>query len=122
MSIIKAIINDFKTDIKFLKEVGSGEYKFPYTLKEIIDIRPLLKDAQTWIFLMILIATLFTGIFISAKYYQGISNEEIVRAVDFVNSHCSDTTEYYQNIPIPDFTEVITEINKNKIEENITNT
>jgi len=113
MGIIKAIINDLKTDVQFLKEIYKGEYKFPYTLKEVLDIRPLIKDPQTWIFLMIIIATLFTGMFVSAKYYQGLANEEIIKAQDFVDLHCSNIDGYASNIPQTDFTEIMEKININ---------
>lgn len=113
MNPIKAIINDFKTDIQFLRKVAKGEYKCPYTLKQIIDIRPMLKDAQTWIFFMIVIAAVLTGMFISANYYQKLANEELIRAYEFVDSHCmGDTTEYYSNVPKFDFSEIIGEINE----------
>ncbi len=108
MNIIKAIINDFKTDIQFLKKVSSGEYKFPYTLREVLDIRPMLKDPKTWIFFMILILAVMTGMQISAKHYQRLANEEIIKANDFVNSHCPvNTSGYYSNTPNVDFTELM---------------
>ncbi len=112
MNIIKAIINDFKTDIEFLKKVVNGEYKFPYTLKEVLDIRPILKDTYTWIFFMIIIAAVFTGMFVSAKYYQFKANEEIIEAQSFVDTHCSNTDEYYSRFPKVDFTDIVVDINK----------
>lgn len=112
MNLIKAIYNDFKTDIQFLSKVAKGEYKCPYTLKELIDIRPMLKDKQTWMFFMIIVAALLTGMFISAKHYQLIANEELIKAHEFVDSHCMGyTKEYYENIPKFDFSEVISEMN-----------
>ena len=112
MGIIKAIINDLKTDIQFLIKVGKGEYKCPYTLKQIIDIRPMLKDAQTWIFFMIIIAALLTGTFVSAKYYQFEANEEIIKAQEFVDLHCLNISDRYYNIPSADFTEIMKEMNQ----------
>ncbi len=107
MNPIKAIINDFKTDWIFLKKAYKGEYKFPYSLKQVLDIRPLLKDAQTWIFFMIIIAALLTGMLISAKHYQRMANEEIINAQEFVDKHCPlNTSIDYSNIDIssmPDF-------------------
>ncbi len=112
MNPIKAIINDIKTDIQFLRKILKGEYKFPYTLKEVIDIRPILKDAQTWIFFMIIIAALFTGSFVSAKYYQYQANEEIIKAQEFVDLHCLNISDRYYNIPSADFTEIMKEMNQ----------
>ncbi len=112
MNPIKAIINDFKTDIQFLKEVSNGEYKFPYTLKQVLDIRPILKDPQTYIFLMIIIAAVLTGMFVSAKHYQRIANEEIINAQEFVDTHCTNTGDYYSRFPKVDFTEVMEGINE----------
>ncbi len=109
MNPIKAIIDDFKTDIQFLKKVYSGEYKFPYTLKEVLDIRPMLKDGKTWIFFLILIAAVLTGMFTSAKYYQFKANEEIIRAADYVNTKCLNTEEYF--FPNVDFTKVMEKMN-----------
>ena len=116
MNIIKAIINDFKTDIQFLRKLAKGEYKCPYTLKELIDIRPMLKDAQTWIFFMIVIAAVLTGMFISANHYQKLANEELIRAHEFVDSHCMENAdEYYSNIPKFDFAEIIRKINNTEV-------
>jgi len=112
MNPIKAIINDFKTDIQFLRKVSKGEYKFPYTLKELIDIRPMLKDAQTWIFFMIVIIAVLTGMFISAKHYQRMANEEIIKAQEFVDLHCSNISGYSPSVPKIDFTEILGEIEK----------
>ncbi len=114
MNPIKAIINDFKTDIQFLKKLYKGEYNFPYTLKETLDIRPMLKDAQTWILFMLIIASLITGMFISAKYYQRMANTEIIEAQEFVDNHCTNNSDYYSTIPKVDFTELLEKINKNK--------
>ena len=110
MNIIKAIINDFKTDIQFLSKVSNGEYKFPYTLKEVLDIRPMLKDPKTYVFFMILFIAVMVGAQISAKRYQVLANEEIIKSHEFVNNHCSNTTNYYSNIPEFDFSEIIGEI------------
>ncbi len=110
MNIIKAIINDFKTDIQFLRKVGNGEYKFPYTLKEVLDIRPMLKDPKTYVFFMILFIAVMVGTQISAKRYQKLANEEIIKAQDFVDNHCSNTTDYYSKIPEFDFSEIMEEI------------
>ncbi len=115
MNPIKAIINDFKTDIIFLKELKSGEYKFPYTLKEVLDIRPMLKDPKTYVFFMILFIAVMVGTQISAKHYQKLANEEIIRANEFVDNHCTNTTDYYSRFPEVDFTEIMGEIEKNRV-------
>ncbi len=107
MNIIKAIINDFKTDIQFLGRVTKDDYKFPYTLKQMLDIRPMLKDAQTWIFFMILIAAVLTGMFVSAKYYQRMANVEIIEAQHFVDAHCTINSSYFTIVPEADFSEII---------------
>ena len=112
MNIIKAIINDFKTDIRFLNQVANGEYKFPYTLKEVLDIRPMLKDPKTYVFFMILFIAVMVGTQFSAKHYQELANEEIMRANEFVDNHCSNTTDYYSKFPKTDFIEIMKEINK----------
>ncbi len=112
MNPIKLIINDFKTDIQFLKQLKSGEYKFPYTLKQVIDIRPILKDAQTWIFFIIIITAVLTGMFVSAKYYQSKANEEIIKAQEFVDNHCTNTSDYYSRYPDVDFNELMKKIER----------
>ncbi len=106
MNIIKAIINDLRTDIRFLKELVSGEYKFPYTLKEVLDIRPMLKDPKTYLFFMILFIAIMVGTQISAKHYQKLANEEIIDAQYFVDLHCSNASMYKTGIMklnIPEF-------------------
>ena len=110
MNPIKAIINDFKTDIRFFKELKSGEYKFPYTLKEVLDIRPMLKDPKTYVFFMILFIAVMVGTQISAKHYQKLANEEIIKAQKFVDSHCLNTTDFYSKIPQFNFSEIMKEI------------
>ena len=95
MNIIKAIVNDFKTDIQFLNKVSKGEYKFPYTMKEVLDIRPILKDPKTWAFFMILFVAVMVGTQISAKHYQKLANNEIIKAQEFVDNHCSNTSGGY---------------------------
>ncbi len=111
MNPIKAIINDFKTDIQFFKELKSGEYKFPYTLRQVLDIRPILKDPKTYVFFMILFIAVMVGTQISAKHYQKLANEEIIRANEFVDNHCLNTSYYYSNIGKVDFTEIMEEMN-----------
>ena len=112
MNPIKAIINDFKTDIQFLIKVFSGEYKFPYTLREVLDIRPMLKDPKTWLFFMILALAVMTGTQISAKHYQELANEKTIEAYDFVNSHCMDTEDYYSRFPDLDIEGIMERVNQ----------
>ena len=115
MNPIKAIINDFKTDIQFLNKVANGEYKFPYTLKEVLDIRPMLKDPKTYVFFMILFIAVMVGTQISAKHYQKLANEEIIEAQEFVDNHCLNTTGYYSRFQEVDFTDIMDEIEKNRV-------
>lgn len=85
--LIKWIINDIKTDIKFLKSVSNGTYKLPKNLREELKhttpkkiILDILNDKWFWIAVLIFLLAFGSG------YVWGdvINNN---RCVNYINTN-----------------------------------
>ena len=78
--VLKAIINDIKTDIQFIEKVYDGKYKIPKYIKN-ADWKKVFKqiftDKWTYIFLMLFILTWLSGYLYSTEHYQQACNEYI---------------------------------------------
>lgn len=87
--LIKFLINDFKTDYLFLKQLFKGEYKLTYQkkqeLKQAFDIIGLFRE--NWIWLLIIILSFCVGWFCASQYYQDLVNKAII---NFTNN-CVNT-------------------------------
>jgi len=69
---IRFFINDIKSDLKVLKDIFQGKYKFRYTLLEFIDIRKAVQEY--WIFLLIIMLAFFVGRFYESQRCQDECN------------------------------------------------
>ena len=76
----KFIVDDLKSDAKFLKDLADGKAKIKTykkeELKEAFNLKTIIKENWTW--LCIVFLALVVGWFISAKYHQQMCNEFIV--------------------------------------------
>ncbi len=78
IDLIKFVIEDFKTDIQFIKRWNKGEIKWRYTIKQLltINIKTILKEYYLW---YIIIALSFcVGYYIATQNYQNACNEYII--------------------------------------------
>ena len=78
MNPIKAffsfIINDFKTDYEFVRDVFNGKRKIDLKKTDFkqFSITKMLKDCWTWY--LIIVLAFFCGAFVSSQYFQDSCN------------------------------------------------
>ena len=78
MSFFKWLFRDVKSDLETLKEIGKGEYKSKYTLKELftVDWKALAKNYSLWFLLLIL--AFCVGYFFATQRLQDACNQFII--------------------------------------------
>ena len=78
MSFFKWLFRDVKSDLETLKEIGKGEYKSKYTLKEFFtfDWEEMSKKYGVWFLLLIL--AFCVGYFVATQRLQDACNQFII--------------------------------------------
>lgn len=82
MNIFKAIYEDIKTDIAFLKDISKGKYKSEYFTNILLSIvKHILTGGfwkRMWIFFILIILAYFVGRLTGAWHYQDVCNQYIL--------------------------------------------
>ena len=95
--VIKFLINDFKTDLIFLKQLFTGKYKITENkkedLKHAFDIVGLFKE--NWLWVMIIILAFCVGWFCASQHYQELANNAIIN----FTQNCYDALNLTNNVP-----------------------
>jgi len=102
--IIKWIINDFKTDIIFLRQLFKGEYKLTEKKREEIrnafSITGLITN--NWVWLLLIIAAFFCGWFIAAQHYQNVVNEFVANvSKTYIPYAKNSASNLFANLSLP---------------------
>ena len=76
--IIKFLIEDTKSDIKFVKQVIKGENKSKYTLKEFLNINIGVILKNYWLWYLLIILSLALGYYLATQNLQDACNQHII--------------------------------------------
>ncbi|OGM02627.1 hypothetical protein A3K72_01920 [Candidatus Woesearchaeota archaeon RBG_13_36_6] len=81
IKILKFLKDDLKSDYDFIRNIKSNEEHIDERMKEFKEaFKPnnMKRDMQqNWIWILIVIAAVLVGMFVSAKYYQNECNQFI---------------------------------------------
>lgn len=82
--IIQFIIQDFKTDIQFLRQLFKGEYKITEQKREELKnaFNPVGLFVHNWMWLLLIILAFCVGWFCAAQHYQDLANLAMVNFVE----------------------------------------
>ena len=98
MNLFKWLINDLKEDFKTVKELGRGEYKSKYTLKQLftVDWRKMIKEYG--LFFIIIILAFCMGYFYATQRLQDACNQFIINNDLIIRPVYEKTLYIAQNI------------------------
>ena len=77
--LIKFIVNDFKTDYTFLRDVANGKRKIDFSRLKIVGLLDIIK--ANWLMFILCAAFFCSGYMMTAKDYQEECNDFIVNEV-----------------------------------------
>ena len=91
MKIIKFLIEDFKSDIKFIKQIMSGKAKINDAQLKSLTTGWNTFIQDNWIFLLIVTLAFFSGYFFASQHYQNVCNQFIL------NNYVTENIQNYSS-------------------------